>query len=665
MVEQEKQVQDVDYTEEEKQYRSMIINDIQNARRQREQAHPEFDEMTYKEYWESNAKAANAYMPPKANKHDVRTTSGTTKEKTSTLLSSVLNYNFEPDVEAYDKDDFIVQELGEIMQDMIRKSRKIEKPDYDNKRPVLYKELFDQGTVFAEDVQVEFSLPNKVADNFRVDKLKEMKWKERIDKVYKFCSTNVLCGLDVYLGNIREFYLELQPYVVVRERKTRAEAQAMYGNWERWENVPNVSVQVAQDGSSSIPFHNWALDSIEKDTVEIIKYYNKWRNDFMIMINGVMMFPVRKDKKGRLTTFPLSALNGQCEYPLSKGDVDPISRTFAYSKSIPAKTKVDQALFDEMLKAVVLKTRKSYQPPMANNTNQVLSKKIFYPGTLHTGVNPEKLQEIGRNEGVTNSEFSSLQFLKQIIDEKSVSSVFEGQASKGQQTAREVVILKQQSMMKLGLAIVGVINLEKKLSHLRLNNILKYWTEPIDKKIVKLRDGTTQVANVYRNVSINTEFEEGKKGQRIIDFTEDEFPEPEQIEAEEKLLSQLNNREYRKHYINPNVLGSIDYNWYIEITPTEKSTSELKVAMFEDMVQKMFNLFVPFGKTPNIDYLATRWATLQGEDPNRLFPQQQALQQMPGMGAPGQPNNTLQNQLTPNRDNSPISLKELTGSTAS
>ena len=659
-----KQVPEVDYTEDEKAFRSMIIERMEHARRQREQQHPEFDDMTYEEYWESNAKAANAYMPPKKNAQDTRTTSGTTKEKTGTLLSSILNYNFAPDVEAYDKDDLVVQELGTIMEDFIKKSRKIEKPDYEVKRPVVYKELFDQGTVCVEDVQVEFALPNKVAKNFKVNKLKEMEWSERMDKVYKFCSTNVLCGLDVYFGNIREFYLELQPYIATKKKITRGEAQSIYGTWERWENVPVDLKRTAEDGADSLPFNNWSLGDVEKDTVEVIKYYDKWANDFMILLNGVMMFPVRRNKKGKLNTFPLSSLNGECEYPLSKGDIDPISRNFAYSKSIPAKTKVDQALFDEMLKAIVLKTRKSYQPPMANNTGKMLSKKIFYPGTIHSGINPEKLQEIGENKGVTQSEFNSIQFIKQIIDEKSVSNVFEGQASKGQQTAREVTILKQQSMMKLGLAVTGVINLEKSMCKLRLNNILKYWTEPIDKRIVQLEDGLEQTTNLYKTISIDTEFEEGKKGQRIVDFTEEEMPTSEQVYAEEQLLSELNNREYRKHYINPKLLNSLDYNWYIEIVPTEKNTSELKVAMFEDMVQKMMAMFIPLGKMPNLDYIATRWATLQGEDPNRLFPPAQQQPMPMGMGAPGQPNNTLQNQLTPNRQ-SQTSLKESTGSTAS
>jgi len=47
-----------------------------------------------------------------------------------------LNYNFEADVEAYDDEDREVKEIGQNMEDMIRKSRQLERPDYEMKKSV-------------------------------------------------------------------------------------------------------------------------------------------------------------------------------------------------------------------------------------------------------------------------------------------------------------------------------------------------------------------------------------------------------------------------------------------------------------------------------------------------------------------------------------------------
>ncbi len=647
------------YSEIELAYRSHVIKLMEGARSQREQQHPEFDEQTYSQYWESNAKAANSYIPPKVNEQDVRTTTGTTREKSNTILSAVLNYNLEPDVEAFDKSDMEVHKLGTIMEDLIKKSRKLEVPDYDVKKIVMYHELFSQGTLVVEDVNLEFKIPQKEADILDIEKGMENLWKERMDKVYKFCSSEIISGLNVYFGNIREFYLELQPYIVIRKVKSRAVAQSLYGSWPRWKNVPK---QFMVRDNENVDYHNWSLEPMKDNMVEEIKFYDKWNNNFMIMLNGVLMFPV-KMHKGRFSTFPLSALTGECEYPLAKGDIEPISRFFAYSKSFPAKMKVDQQIYDEMLKAIVLKTRKSYQPPMANNTGKTLSKKIFYPGTIHNGINPDKLQEIGKNEGVTNSEFGAAQFIKQIIDEKSVSGIMEGQAQAGRQTAREIIELKQQSMLKMGLAIFGVINLEKRLCQLRLRNILRYWTEPIDKNVELAKDGIKRNNENYRTVTVDAEFEDGTSGKRMIDMTTKAFPHPEQIMAEEKLMGQMMGKKVEKIYLNPKELKSVDYYWHIEVVPTEKNTSALKAASFDEFVQKIMSLFIPLGKMPNLDYLAERMSILQGEDPNRLFPQMQPQQNpmmQQGGGQPGQaPFSPLQQQMSTGQSQTTPSLNQL------
>lgn len=643
-----KDIQAPEYTEIEKNFRSTIIAAMEESRRQREQPHPEFDEQTYSQHWESNAKANNSYIAPKINEQDVRITTGTTREKSGTILNAALNYNYEANITAYDKNDMEVERLGTYMGDCVNKSRKLEKPRYDVKKVVIYHEFFTQGTIVCEDTNVEYSIPQKDVGKFTgfedFDFENENMWKERMDKVYKYCDTNLICGLNVFFGNIREFYLELQPFMVIRRLIPRSVAKSLYGKWKRWENVPELTTQTQED---AVSFNNWSLQGVPKGMVEEIKYYNKWDNNYMVMLNGVMMFPV-KMHKNRFSTFPLSALTGVCEYPLVKADCEPISRFFAYSKSFPAKMKVDQQVYDEMLKAIILKTRKSYNPPMANNTGKTLSKKIFYPATIHNGINPDKLQEIGNNTGVTASEFQAVQFIKGIIDEKSVSGIMQGQSQPGRQTAREVIELKQQSMLKMGLAIIGIINLEQGLCHLRLRNILKYWTQPLDTKTVEMRDGVKKKVSEYRKIMNDVPLASGVQGKRQIEFTGEAFPTPQQIGAEEKLLTQITGKPVEKIYINAEELAAVDYYWDVEVVPTEKQTSSLKIALFDEFVASITKNYVPFGKVPSWDYLAERATILRGEDPSKIWPKQQQPMLPPGQpGQMGQPPNPLQAAQSP------------------
>jgi hypothetical protein len=79
------------------------------ARDNRESPHPEFDDMTYSQYYDSNKRADLAYIPAKKNKQDTRIVTGYTREKDTTLLSALLGYNFQPDITVYNNQELIIQ----------------------------------------------------------------------------------------------------------------------------------------------------------------------------------------------------------------------------------------------------------------------------------------------------------------------------------------------------------------------------------------------------------------------------------------------------------------------------------------------------------------------------------------------------------------------------
>src|SRR5690606_18688458 len=138
---------------------------------------------------------------------------------------------------------------------------------------------------------------------------------------------------------------------------------------------------------------------------------------------------------------------------------------------------------------------KSYMPPLANNTGRVLSRKIFNAGEITNQIDPNKISPIGDNNGVSQSEFAAFEFIKNIVDQKSVSPAFAGDQTSGRQTATEILELKKQQMMKLGLVIYGIINLEKQLSWLRIYNILTNWTKKQDAKVNEL---TGQLEDTFK-----------------------------------------------------------------------------------------------------------------------------------------------------------------------
>jgi len=593
---EEKNINPVKYTDKEAEYRGNLYQKLTSAKNQRDNKHIEFDDANYLTFYDGNAKAANSYIRPKNEEEDTRIVSGTTQEKEGSLLSSLLSYNFELDINAFDKTNLEISELGSTMQDLVKKSREIE--GYEEKRRLIYKEGLDQGTAFIEEswyeeLQVKKNL-KKINWAKGVD-IKDINWGEEVKKVSEECRSHLLCGKHVYLGNIKEFLINEQPYLFTIDKVPYSRAAAMFHNWERWKYVPRKLVEAAPD-NKEYGFNDWTILAQEEDVVEIVRYQNKFSNEFMILCNGVMMLP---------TGFPLP---WGVYYNIVKLDIEPISKFFAYSKSIPSKTKVDQAVLDEMLRLMIMAWRKEQLPPLANNSGMELSKKIYLPGQVTQGLDPDLIQPIGENKGITNPMVAGYKLVKEVVDSKTVSATFSGEAAQSRTTATEIMQQQKQTQMKLGNVLLGVINFEAQLGRLRINNLLNNWTTP---KSVATKDG---LVDAYRTIEI---VDGGAK--KVIELSERNVT-PEQLLAEQDIMSV--GRKVKKVILNPKELKkAIDYNWTITAVPTQKENDELQQVLFTQKLTSGFQLFGP--QRFNQGYAERRWAEVNKEDYSKLFNQQQ------------------------------------------
>jgi len=593
---EEKNINPVKYTDKEAEYRGNLYQKLTSAKNQRDNKHIEFDDADYLTFYDGNAKAANSYIRPKNEEEDTRIVSGTTQEKEGSLLSSLLSYNFELDINAFDKTNLEISELGSTMQDLVKKSREIE--GYEEKRRLIYKEALDQGTAFIEEswyeeLQVKKNL-KKINWAKGVD-IKDINWGEEVKKVSEECRSHLLCGKHVYLGNIKEFFIKEQPYLFTIDKVPYSRAAAMFHNWERWKYVPRKLVESNPD-NKKYGFNDWTILAQEEDVVEIVRYQNKFSNEFMILCNGVMMLP---------TGFPLP---WGVYYNIVKLDIEPISKFFAYSKSIPSKTKVDQAVLDEMLRLMIMAWRKEQLPPLANNSGMELSKKIYLPGQVTQGLDPDLIQPIGENKGITNPMVAGYKLVKEVVDSKTVSATFSGEAAQSRTTATEIMQQQKQTQMKLGNVLLGVINFEAQLGRLRINNLLNNWTTP---KSVATKDG---LVDAYRTIEI---VDGGAK--KVIELSERNVT-PEQLLAEQDIMSV--GRKVKKVILNPKELKkAIDYNWTITAVPTQKENDELQQVLFTQKLTSGFQLFGP--QRFNQGYAERRWAEVNKEDYSKLFNQQQ------------------------------------------
>lgn len=585
-----------DYSEEEKLYLGKLKAEISHAINQRDKKHDEFDGMSYVEWWESNEKAANSFIPPKKNKEDTNIVTGTTREKIMAFLAALQNLNLSSDVQAFDDQNLEIVSLGEAIEEIMQKTEYLEGDD--EKKLMRQFELLSQGTVFVEEMWIEDAMVKKRLNGKFTGKIKT-EWSTSTKKKLPHPERQLLNGLNVYLGDVTQFYMENQPFVFTRMIKPYGWAASVFGSWDRFKHVSKN--QTDWLGMERTTTYSPSKPSNEGD-VEIIRYQNKFSNEFQILLNGTMMLPVG---------FPLTEISPSGEYTIVKQILEPISEHFAYGKSLPSLSKTLQAIYDELIKLAVLKTQKSFIPAKFNLTGRVLSSRIFMPGKVNMGIDPDQIKnDPSETEGVTQSEYQMIREIKASIDAATVNPVFQGQIPAGRRTATEILEVQKQAQMVLGLIVVAASLLEKKLGTLRLYNILDKWLDPVDNSVDTVRG---VLVNKYRTINTEKNLEGRGVGQSIVEVTEN-VPAPFDVFKEEQRLTRETGKPVRKTYISSNA-DLAKLLWQITVTPTEKKSSNLQKIMFEDMMRGAER----FAQDLNIQYAEERFATVWGENPAKLF----------------------------------------------
>ncbi len=610
-------VPEVKYTEEEIKFRSNLIARLLQARFMRDRNHPELDMMTYIQYYESNKRKDLSFLIPKKNRQDVRIVTGTTREKDSTLLSSLLDLNLNPSVTAFDIDDRIVNELGDNMSDLVKKSREIE--DWESLRPIVYRELISQGDVFVQDLHVQEFRPmpvHKAEWDPAYNPISKFEVRRRLEKVFDGCKARMINGKKIYLGNIRAEYIKDQPLVAVLNIYPRTTAAGIYSGWERWKHVPYKLDTINTYWDDGKTYKDWNLVALsDYDKVAEIMIYDPILNLFQIMLNGVMMLPIN---------YPLTYISGSGEIPIAQGKFEVIP-DFCYSKSQPAKTKVDQEVLDETTKIIIEKMRQSWKPPKGTASQGVFSDKIFMAGQVTSNMRAGELFDLIQSPGATQTDFSFYKLIMDSISAKTTTSEFSGDETTNQ-TLGEAQQKKNQQMMKLGLAVDGVVNLERRMTWLRIYNILEHWTKPI----AKAGDTREDIAEEYKRLSVETTLENGTAGVKEFRFTTDKFPDVADQEMEEEELTKQNGRQTRIVYLNPEILRSLKWMWFIIMNPSPKSNDHLSQLLFVQNIQTAMQLFGP--QAMNMEYLKQRYASKIKENYDKLF-----IKMPPGMSNMMQP----------------------------
>ena len=606
--EESKNIPTINYTDDEIKYRGDLLRKIERSNQIHESPQDYFDLMPRSEWWRDNERRASQFLKPRVNKEDTVVTTGVTRQKMLSLAAIVNNLNLSSDISAYNKDDFEISGLGEALEAIIDKTKEI---DHDDEKKFLRTiELLKQGEVYVEDVCITPTQVQKKLNKKFDGTLKNVKWDKKIIKMNSKLTRNIIHPLNVFLGDITQFDIQNQPYIFTVRVMSYAEAESLYGDWDRWKFVSYDRKYFSPNLDRGISEYNrgWTLSLMQNGQVEEIKFQNRFTNEYMIMLNGVMMLPIG---------FPLPWDFGL--YNIEHQVLEPFSPFFYGGKSLPSKFKTLDSTADEFLRLMILKTQRSFIPPIANMTGKILSARMFLPGKITNGIDAAQIKPMFEKlDGVNATEYQAFNLIKGMIDESSINPQYQGNTGAPGTTATEVLTVQKNAEVMTGNLIFAASMLEKKLDYLRIHNVIQNYFDPVDTKVDDVRN---MLVSVYRTVSSEGTIPGKGKGNRIVKLIDKsmQMPEPEEIGAAENQLEEKTGTPTKMFVLNVDEVRKLheacDLTWRITVIPKPKKSTELDKLMFRN---KIIDLSM-FQADLNIPYLEEQAAIMWDENPSKLF----------------------------------------------
>ncbi len=599
-------IDDANLSEGAKKWQAWDTKNLRTIARQREIPYLQFDGMSYSAQYFENDKIDMQYIYPKRNKAETPFTSGIGADKIKTLGSMINGYHFEPTFTIKYKNEPI-DDLGIITTNWVRDSR--EKEKYDEKVRIQNRSLFAQGTAYTVERYFSYSTQDKKILSPYVDlaKLDKVKWVSKGKKGVDYCSSEHLRGTKVFLENMTLNDIRFQPRVYVVQLPQYDLLEEIFGQLENFKYVPKGKSSPRMLGDMYGTISAYHPEFIQQDLPEneLVEVFDRINNRYQIYISTIPM--LEED-------YPLEIVSPSCGIPIAKGDLDP-SEDFAISKGIPFNMKIDQQLYDLTFKIALIKMKQSAYVPSVNNTGKYMTSGVYEPAMMSENFNADKIQPLIKEPGIKSADFSFLQLIKEIINDKSINPILEGQAGDSN-TLGEYMDKTRKAMLKIGYVFDAVTNWEKQKSLLRFYNLLAYG--------IRKKDNGS-----YEDLSLSDA--DDAETTWNVKFQDYNFL-PEEATSDMDVAAQKEGRNVKHAIISPLILREIlknpDYSVSVDIVPVDKNNDTITQMKLVQKITQAMQLFGP--ESLAVDRLKKRYARVMGEKFEDFFktPEEVELEMM-------------------------------------
>jgi hypothetical protein len=464
------------------------------------------------------------------------------------------------------------------------------------------------------------------------------KYKEEERTIYDNCYQEVIPLEDFYILNPFQADVQKQPKVIWKQITSYSEVEMEFSHYPDWKYVkPGQYVTGAEPTTF---YREVLLTALEDDQCEVLKYYCRYKNRHVIMVNGVILYDG-----------PIPFKDGM--YPFAKAINEPFGIDFFWGNGHPGRYMGEQDLINTFVNLMADKTINSLIPTgLSSDLDDLAEDDVIQIGKIRKVGDVRNWQWWEAPE-VGGGEFNFFQSVLQLARESASTQAGDTATSKGgKETARQVLLRQQEVMQKLSFNMNFLEDLERDRTKLRLNHILQFYSIPKMEKITG-KVGQLQTM-VYRDVHLsNAKLSDGQQGSKVIKLVGKEYLNPDKREqlADELSLTEAQGEIDGQNVEALAVVVDTFYDYNLEVQVVRYSSWEKNQALDQAARMEFANWRIPLaagGVDPKtgqpIQPVApadvpaiVKWVEESFDVPSDEFEQEAGQQpQQPGMQQPGQ-----------------------------
>ncbi len=429
---------------------------------------------------DDSQKRFNGWIEPRSGPEDwgAKTIDPMTRNKVIFILATLASQRLKAQFFKEDDDDVIRAKIVEAFHEhsYINENEEIH----------VFNEMLSavvKGTVIGYESYKAPLITFKRIDDVDLD-TGEVKYKDVTKRIFNNVFSEIVPIEDFYPGDIKQRDVQKMPDLVWR---SVLNIDIFKAEMSRFPNIDYV--RPGGDLQNEMFFKDHASDGLANDEVEVIRYFNKVKDEMHIIANGVLLTPL-------VSPLIWNHKEKGLGFPFWSTIYEPFDEFFFYGKPLPDKLKSNQDVVDALYRMLLDQTFLSIHKPILTSSVKDIEDDLIRPGRKIPvdDVNEWKELNISSPDG---GQFKMLEIARRSVEESSNDSITGGRSGgKSSVTATEVATAKQGAETLLSMFQKFMEWGAEKKAILRVSNQLQFYPLPIGEEDGKLKYRKIRVDNV-------------------------------------------------------------------------------------------------------------------------------------------------------------------------